>query len=184
MIVGIVGPPGSGRHTLATALAAAEGLVRLDSEVIGAAIARADTPATREAKVLVDRGQLVPDERTGRIVRECAGQRDAVVVGAPRSEAQWRAMAGDDDASVLGVLAMDATEALLDARRAARGLPPVAVSHPRGLERIAHQLAPVLARAATDDRLLRLEAARPPHELLAASVAFVRALRARCRSRS
>ena len=93
-------------------------------------------------------------------------------------------MAGGDDAGVLGVVALDATEALLDARRAARGLPPVAVSHPGGLERIAHQLAPVLARAAAYDRLLRLDASQPPHELLAASVAFVQALRARSRSRS
>ncbi|MFN7589937.1 MAG: nucleoside monophosphate kinase [Planctomycetota bacterium] len=184
MIVGIVGPPGSGRHTLATALAAAEGLVRLDFAAIRSAIARAATAATRQAKELVDRGVPVPDETTGRIVRDAAGQRDAVVVGAPRSEAQWGAMAGGDDASVLGVLALDATEALLDARRAARGLPPVAVTHPGGLERIAHQLAPVLARAAADDCLLRLDAARPPHELLAASVAFVQDLRARSRSRS
>lgn len=184
MIVGLVGAPGSGRHTLATALAAAEGLVRLDFAAIRSAIARAATAATRPAKELVDRGVPVPDEAIGRIVRECAGQRDAVVVGAPRSEAQWGAMAGGDDAGVLGVLALDATEALLDARRAARSLPPVAVSHPGGLERIAHQLAPVLARAAANERLLRLDAARPPHELLAAAVAFVRALRARCRSRS
>lgn len=182
MIVGIVGPPGSGRHTLATALAAAEGLVRLDSSAIGSAIARADTAVTRDAKMRMDRGQLVPDERTGRIVRECSGQRDAVVVGAPRSEEQWRGMTGGSGAFVVGVVALDATEALLDARQTARGRPPIAVAHPGGLERIARALAPVLAHAAANDRLLRLDATRPTTELLAAAAAFVQTLRVRSRS--
>ena len=121
MMVGIVGPPGSGKHSLGSALAAAAQLPLISNESIRAAIARAATAATREAKVRVDRGQLLTDECIGRIVRRCAGQRDAVVVGAPRSEEQWRGMTGGDGAFVVGVLALDANEALVDARRSARG---------------------------------------------------------------
>jgi adenylate kinase family enzyme len=182
MIVGIVGPPGSGKHSLGSALAAVARLPLIATESIRAAIARADTAVTRDAKMQMDRGQLVPDERTGRIVRECAGLRDAVVVGAPRSEEQWRGMTGGNGAFVVGVIALDATEALLDARQTARGRPPIAVAHPGGLERIWRELAPVLAHAAANDRLLRLDATRPTPELLAAAAAFVQTLRARSRS--
>jgi adenylate kinase len=66
----LLGPPGSGKGTQATLLCTRNGLEHIGTgDIIRAAI-KNGTPAGRQAKSLVEAGQLVPDEIVNALVAE------------------------------------------------------------------------------------------------------------------
>lgn len=174
MIVSIVGPPLAGKRTLGRALAAVANLAFVDFDSVKQAIASRHGPSARRAAALVERGVPVPDELLGSVVRECLGDRDAVLVGYPRSERQLQGMEARGGKFVHPCILLDASRERIDAQRAARGLSAVEQDHPGALARIASELAPVLARAEARQCLLRLDAERPMPEQLVAAQSFLR----------
>lgn len=92
----IFGPPGSGKGTQAKILQAEHGIVQLSTgDMLRAAIA-AETPLGRQAKPIMDRGDLVPDDLVIGIIAERLNSPDAakgaVFDGFPRTVAQAEAL--------------------------------------------------------------------------------------------
>lgn len=92
----LLGPPGAGKGTQAQLLEANRGLKQLSTgEMLRAAIA-ADTPVGRQAKAIMDRGDLVPDEVVIGIIADRLAQPDcargALFDGFPRTTAQADAL--------------------------------------------------------------------------------------------
>ena len=106
MHVILMGPQGSGKGTQAERLLPRLGLVSIATGELFRNAARLGTPLGLRAKLLMDRGELVPDDVTIGLVEEkldglgVLRSRDPAVLGAlydgfPRTEAQARAL---DDA--------------------------------------------------------------------------------------
>ncbi len=92
----LLGPPGAGKGTQAQLLEASRGLKQLSTgEMLRAAIA-ADTPIGRQAKAIMDRGDLVPDEVVIGIIADRLAEPDcakgALFDGFPRTTAQADAL--------------------------------------------------------------------------------------------
>lgn len=92
----LLGPPGAGKGTQAQRIERERGLKQLSTgDMLRAAIA-ADTPVGREAKAIMDRGDLVPDAVVIGIIAERLGQPDcakgAIFDGFPRTVAQAEAL--------------------------------------------------------------------------------------------
>ena len=169
MILSIVGPPHTGMSTLGRARAAEHDLAMVDFATIQGVISRGVTEAAQQARALVESGRLVPDDLFVALIHQCVN-RDAVVVGYPRTEGQLRSMVAARGAANLVVMFLDGTRDLVDARRAAMGLPPV---HPGGFKCLSEALAPVVAWAAAAQCLLRLDPARSLDHLLSVAGTFL-----------
>jgi adenylate kinase len=95
-IVLLVGPPGAGKGTQATAVSRELGVPHLASGNLFRAAMEAGTPLGNEAKQYMERGELVPDETTIRLVMEELAKPDkargVVLDGFPRTVAQARAL--------------------------------------------------------------------------------------------
>jgi adenylate kinase len=95
-IVLLVGPPGAGKGTQATAVSRELGVPHLASGNLFRAAMEAGTPLGNEAKRYMERGELVPDETTiGLVMEELAKPEQArgvVLDGFPRTVAQARAL--------------------------------------------------------------------------------------------
>jgi adenylate kinase len=92
----LLGPPGAGKGTQAQLLESTHGLKQLSTgEMLRAAIA-ADTPVGRQAKAIMDRGDLVPDEVVIGIIADRLSHADcakgALFDGFPRTTAQADAL--------------------------------------------------------------------------------------------
>lgn len=92
----LLGPPGAGKGTQAQLIEASRGLKQLSTgEMLRAAIA-ADTPIGRQAKAIMDRGDLVPDDVVIGIIADRLGEPDcakgALFDGFPRTTAQADAL--------------------------------------------------------------------------------------------
>jgi adenylate kinase len=93
----LFGPPGSGKGTQAARLIARHGIVHLSTgDMLRAAVA-AGSPVGLQAKAIMDRGDLVPDEVVIGVIAERIQQPDArkgfVLDGFPRTVGQAEALA-------------------------------------------------------------------------------------------
>lgn len=87
----LMGPPGAGKGTQATDLAARVGGAHISTGDIFRANVANETPLGKEAKQYMDAGQYVPDEITNAMVRARLAEPDAVsfvLDGYPRTEDQ------------------------------------------------------------------------------------------------
>lgn len=91
----IVGPQGAGKGTQAARIAPEFGLIHLATGDLFRALLKLDTPLAGEVREFYDRGDLVPDELTARILFSALDERaaDAAPTGAlfdgyPRNKAQ------------------------------------------------------------------------------------------------
>ncbi|MCI9888093.1 adenylate kinase [Micrococcales bacterium 31B] len=73
----IVGPPGSGKGTQSTNIAARFGIPAVSTGDIFRENVKQGTPLGLEAKAFMDKGEYVPDEVTNRMVRDRLNQADA-----------------------------------------------------------------------------------------------------------
>ena len=92
----LLGPPGAGKGTQAKNLIDAYGIPQLSTGDILRSAIKAGTPLGREAKAIVDRGDLVSDEIVNGIVSERLDQDDArpgfILDGFPRTIPQAEAL--------------------------------------------------------------------------------------------
>jgi adenylate kinase len=91
-IIVLMGAPGAGKGTQARLLQERLHLPQISTGEIFRALKNADTPLAREVKDIMERGQLVPDELTIRLVKERTAQDDCrngyILDGFPRTPAQ------------------------------------------------------------------------------------------------
>jgi len=91
-IIVLMGAPGAGKGTQARLLQERLHLPQISTGDIFRALKNAQTPLAQEVRELMERGQLVPDELTIRLVRERTAQPDCengyILDGFPRTPAQ------------------------------------------------------------------------------------------------
>ena len=94
----LLGAPGAGKGTQAPILAERLGLAHVATGDLFRAAAKSGTALGLEAKSYMDRGELVPDDVTIRVLLDRLGLPDArngvILDGFPRTEAQARALDG------------------------------------------------------------------------------------------
>ncbi len=92
----LMGVQGAGKGTQAAKLVEALGLVHLSTGELFRAMKGQDTPLAREVQTIMNRGDLIPDELTIRIVRERMQAPDAakgvIFDGFPRTVPQAQAL--------------------------------------------------------------------------------------------
>src|SRR5436189_583411 len=91
-IIVLMGAPGAGKGTQARLLQEQLGLPQISTGEMFRALKQTDTPLAEEVRRLMEKGQLVPDDLTIRVVRERTGRDDCkhgyVLDGFPRTPAQ------------------------------------------------------------------------------------------------
>jgi len=163
MMVVLLGPPGAGKGTHADALRDRFGIPHVSTGNMLRAAIEEGTPAGRKAKLLVERGDLVPDELMAEMVQDRLGAQDAaggfILDGYPRNVDQARdldrilAMRGGCLDRVLS-LSVDDEEIVrrLSGRRTCEscGAPYHVVSAPPAAEGRCDRCGGVLAQRADD----------------------------------
>lgn len=88
----LLGPPGAGKGTQAAKLVAERGMVQMSTGDMLRAAVKADTPVGREARAVMDRGELVSDSIVSALIDEALaaiGPETGVIFdGYPRTAAQ------------------------------------------------------------------------------------------------
>lgn len=123
----LLGAPGAGKGTQAPALAAELGVPVVATGDLFRAEARAGTPLGLEARGYMERGELVPDDVTIRLLLERLARRDAregaILDGFPRTRAQAAALdaaLAGRDGSVESALLIDVPDGELVRRLSGR----------------------------------------------------------------
>jgi adenylate kinase len=127
----LMGAPGAGKGTQARLLQERLHLPQISTGDIFRALKNAETPLAREVRDIMERGQLVPDELTIRVVKERTAQDDCrdgyILDGFPRTPAQARSLeqlALEQDNTIIAVL-IDVPFELLEKRMTGRRNCPV-----------------------------------------------------------
>src|SRR5215211_2288764 len=91
-IIVLMGAPGAGKGTQARLLQERLHLPQISTGDIFRALKNAQTPLAQEVREIMERGQLVPDELTIRVVKDRTAQPDCqngyILDGFPRTPAQ------------------------------------------------------------------------------------------------
>ena len=130
-IIVLMGAPGAGKGTQARLLQERLQLPQISTGDIFRALKNADTPLAREVRDIMERGQLVPDELTIRLVKERTAQDDCrngyILDGFPRTPAQAASLnllAAEQKNEIIAVL-IDVPLELLEKRMTGRRTCPV-----------------------------------------------------------
>src|SRR5689334_2532229 len=130
-IIVLMGAPGAGKGTQARLLQERLHLPQISTGDIFRALKNADTPLAREVRDIMERGQLVPDELTIRLVKERTAQDDCrngyILDGFPRTPAQAASLnllAAEQKNEIIAVL-IDVPLELLEKRMTGRRSCPV-----------------------------------------------------------
>ncbi len=122
MILILLGPPGAGKGTQAERLVARRGFHQISTgEMLRAEVARG-SPIGREAKAIMDRGELVPDGVIVRLLGEriaAFSGHDVILDGFPRTAPQAEALDGmlaDHGLELAGVIVIEVDDARLTER--------------------------------------------------------------------
>jgi len=95
-VIVLLGPPGAGKGTQAAVLCRELGVIHVASGDLFRSEIAAGTPLGLEVKSYLDRGALVPDDLTVRMVMDRLGRPDAqagvILDGFPRTESQAMAL--------------------------------------------------------------------------------------------
>jgi adenylate kinase len=125
----LMGPPGAGKGTQAGTVASLVGVTHVASGDLFRELARQNTESALEARAYMDRGELVPDDLTVKIVMDRLAQPDArhgfILDGFPRTLAQARALderLADADQHLDRVINLVVPEDVLLARLSGRWL--------------------------------------------------------------
>jgi len=179
----LLGPPGAGKGTQARRLVERHGIVQLSTgDMLRAAVA-ADTPVGRQAKDVMARGQLVPDDVVVAIVADRIEEPDCahgfILDGFPRTVGQAEALERMLREKGLGldvVIELQVDEAALIERvetrvaesgGAVRADDNAEALHER-LEVYRTQTAPLVAYYREAGRLASIDGMRPVDEVSAA----------------
>ncbi len=123
-IVILLGAPGSGKGTVAAALASADEMLKHVSsgDLLRGAVAKG-TPAGVEAKAFMERGQLVPDALIARMIKDVVAETEGDVTmlldGFPRNLAQ-AGILEEMGAPVRSVVLIDVPDEIIQDRIAGR----------------------------------------------------------------
>ena len=130
-IIVLMGAPGAGKGTQARLLQERLHLPQISTGDIFRALKNAQTPLAQEVREIMERGQLVPDELTIRLVKERTAQDDCrngyILDGFPRTPAQAASLeklATEQGNTIVAVL-IDVPRELLDQRMTGRRNCPV-----------------------------------------------------------
>jgi len=130
-IIVLMGAPGAGKGTQARLLQERLLLPQISTGDIFRALKNAQTPLAQEVREIMERGQLVPDELTIRLVRERTAQPDCqngyILDGFPRTPAQAASLeklAVEQGNSIVAVQ-IDVARELLEQRMTGRRNCPV-----------------------------------------------------------
>ena len=130
-IIVLMCAPGAGKGTQARLLQERLHLPQISTGDIFRALKNAETPLAREVREIMERGQLVPDELTIRLVKERTAQDDCrngyILDGFPRTPAQAASLnqlAAEQGNEIIAVL-IDVPLELLEKRMTGRRNCPV-----------------------------------------------------------
>ena len=126
-----MGAPGAGKGTQARLLQERLGLPQISTGDIFRALKNAQTPLAQEVREIMERGQLVPDELTIRLVKERTAQDDArngyILDGFPRTPAQAASLErlAAEQGNTISAINIDVPRELLEKRMTGRRNCPV-----------------------------------------------------------
>lgn len=130
-IIVVMGAPGAGKGTQARLLQERLHLPQISTGDIFRGLKNSQTPLAREVREIMERGQLVPDELTIRLVRERTARDDCrdgyILDGFPRTPAQaesLKQLAAEQGHSIVAVL-IDVPFDILEKRMTGRRSCPV-----------------------------------------------------------
>jgi adenylate kinase len=126
-IIVLMGAPGAGKGTQARLLQERLHLPQISTGDIFRSLKTAQTPLAQEVREIMERGQLVPDELTIKLVKERTAQDDCkdgyILDGFPRTPAQARSLEqlaveqGNDIIAILIDVALELLEKRMTGRR-------------------------------------------------------------------
>ncbi|HJS25060.1 MAG TPA: adenylate kinase, partial [Pyrinomonadaceae bacterium] len=130
-IIVLMGAPGAGKGTQARLLQERLHLPQISTGDIFRALKNAQTPLAQEVREIMERGQLVPDDLTIRLVKERTAQPDCqngyILDGFPRTPAQAASLeklAAEQGNTIIAVL-IDVPRELLEQRMTGRRSCPI-----------------------------------------------------------